>query len=49
MTISSVANVQVSARISHSGNAIEQAGDLIGNTLVSTSASDIRVSVIISK
>jgi cytochrome c-type biogenesis protein CcmH len=49
MTISSVENVQISARISHSGNAIAQADDLISNTLVSTSTSNVRVSIIISK
>lgn len=36
MTISSVENVQLSARISHSGNAIAQAGEPIGKVQVST-------------
>jgi hypothetical protein len=36
MTISSVANVQISARISHSGNAIAQAGEPIAKKQVST-------------
>lgn len=36
MNLSSVANVQISARISHSGNAIAQAGEPIGITQVST-------------
>jgi hypothetical protein len=33
----------------HSGNAIPQADDLIGNVLASTLANEIRVNVIISK
>jgi cytochrome c-type biogenesis protein CcmH len=49
MTISSVANVQISARISHSGNAIEQAGDLIGKAQVSTSTSDVKVNITINQ
>jgi len=36
MNLSSVANVQISARISHSGNAIAQAGEPIGITQIST-------------
>jgi cytochrome c-type biogenesis protein CcmH len=47
MTLSSVANVQISARISHSGNAIAQAGEPIGTTQVST-LMDSAVSVIIN-
>ena len=37
MTISSVEKVQVSARISHSGNAIAQSGEPIGKIELSTS------------
>lgn len=36
MNLSSVANVQISARVSHSGNAIAQAGEPIGSVQVST-------------
>lgn len=49
MTISSVSNVQISARISKSGNAIAQAGEPIGKAQVSTLIDNIGVSVTINE
>lgn len=49
MTISSVENVQISARISHSGNAIAQSGEPIGKTLLSTTADNGVVKLVISE
>jgi cytochrome c-type biogenesis protein CcmH len=48
MTISSVANVQISARISHSGNAIAQTGEPIAKKQVSTTNNSV-VNLIISE
>lgn len=47
MTISSVANVQLSARISRSGNAIAQAGEPIGKKQVSTAIDNGVISLVI--
>lgn len=47
MTISSVEKVQVSARISHSGNAIAQAGEQIGKMELSTSVDNGVVKLVI--
>jgi cytochrome c-type biogenesis protein CcmH len=49
MTISSVANVQLSARISHSGNAIAQSGEPIGKKQVSTVIDNGIVSLVIGE
>ncbi len=49
MTISSVANVQLSARISHSGNAIAQAGEPIGKKQISTQVDNGVVKLVISE
>ncbi len=49
MTISSVANVQVSARVSKSGNASPQSGDLIGQKQVSTLIDSGVISLVISE
>jgi len=49
MTISSVANVQLSARISHSGNAIAQSGEPIGKKQVSTVIDNGVVSLVIGE
>ena len=48
MNLSSVANVQISARISHSGNAIAQTGEPIGTKQVSTGI-DSTVNVVINE
>jgi cytochrome c-type biogenesis protein CcmH len=47
MTISSVENVQVSARISRSGNAIAQSGEPIGKMPLSTSVDNGVVKLVI--
>ncbi|MGB4499046.1 MAG: c-type cytochrome biogenesis protein CcmI [Methylococcaceae bacterium] len=49
MTISSVQNVQLSARISHSGNAIAQSGEPIGKTQVSTAIDNGIVKLVINE
>ena len=49
MTISSVEKVQVSARISHSGNAIAQSGEPIGKMELSTSVDNGVVKLVISE
>ncbi len=49
MTISSVENVQLSARISHSGNAIAQAGEPIGKKQISTQIDNGVVNLVISE
>jgi cytochrome c-type biogenesis protein CcmH len=49
MTISSVSNVQISARISKLGNAIAQAGEPIGKAQVSTLIDNVGVSVTINE
>ena len=49
MTLSSVANVQVSARVSHSGNAIAQPGEPIGKMQLSTSVDNGVVNLTISE
>jgi cytochrome c-type biogenesis protein CcmH len=49
MTISSVENVQISARISHSGNAIAQSGESIGKVSLSTTVDNNVVKLVISE
>lgn len=49
MNLSSVANVQISARISHSGNAMAQAGEPIGSVQVSTLIENSAVNVLINE
>ncbi|MDD5227204.1 MAG: c-type cytochrome biogenesis protein CcmI [Methylococcales bacterium] len=49
MTISSVASVQISARISHTGNAIAQSGEPIGKKQVSTSVDNGVVKLVIDE
>ena len=49
MTISSVENVQLRARISHSGNAIAQAGEPIGKKQISTQVDNGVVNLVISE
>ena len=49
MTISSVANVQVSARVSKSGNASPQSGEPIGKKLVSTLIDSGVISLVINE
>jgi cytochrome c-type biogenesis protein CcmH len=49
MTISSVENVQLSARISHSGNAIAQSGEPIGKIQVSTAIDNGIVKLVINE
>ena len=49
MTISSIPNVQISARISKSGNAIAQVDEPIGKTQVSTLIDNIGVSITINE
>jgi cytochrome c-type biogenesis protein CcmH len=49
MTISSVENVQVSARISHSGNAIAQSGEPIGKMKLATSVDNGVVKLVIGE
>ncbi len=49
MTISSVENVQVSARVSHTGNAIAQSGEPIGKMPLSTSVDNGVVKLVISE
>lgn len=49
MTLSSVPNVQISARISHSGNAIAQAGEPIGKAQISTVIENTGVSITINE
>jgi len=49
MTLSSVANVQVSARVSRSGNAIAQSGEPIGKMQLSTSVDNGVVNLTISE
>lgn len=49
MTISSVQNVQLSARISHSGNAIAQSGEPIGKKQVSTAIDNGIVKLVINE
>lgn len=49
MTISSIPNVQISARISKSGNAIAQVGEPIGKMQVSTLIDNIGVSITINE
>jgi cytochrome c-type biogenesis protein CcmH len=47
MTISSVENVQISARVSHTGNAIAQSGEPIGKMPLSTSVDNGVVKLVI--
>jgi cytochrome c-type biogenesis protein CcmH len=47
MTISSVENVQISARISHSGNAIAQPGEPIAKSFLSTTIDNGVVKLVI--
>lgn len=49
MNLSSVANVQISARISHSGNAMAQAGEPIGSVQVSTLVENSAVNILINE
>lgn len=49
MTISSVANVQVSARVSHTGNAIAQSGEPIGKMPLSTTVDNGVVKLVIGE
>jgi cytochrome c-type biogenesis protein CcmH len=49
MTISSVANVQVSARVSKSGNASPQSGEPIGKKQVSTLIDSGLINLVISE
>jgi cytochrome c-type biogenesis protein CcmH len=49
MTISSVENVQVSARVSHTGNAIAQSGEPIGKLPLSTSVDNGVVKLVIGE
>ncbi len=49
MTISSVENIQVSARISHSGNAIAQSGEPIGKKQISTLVKNGVIELVISE
>lgn len=49
MTLSSVANVQVSARVSHTGNAIAQSGEPIGKMPLSTAVDNGVVKLVIGE
>lgn len=49
MNLSSVANVQISARISHSGNAIAQVGEPIGTKQISTLIENSAVNIVINE
>lgn len=49
MTLSSVANVQVSARVSHTGNAIAQSGEPIGKMPLSTTVDNGVVKLVIGE